>query len=85
MTAFCSHQVRDLTDGGRSPIAYSSQQQDARRLGALVRCAIGHTIAAFGSRIDRSLEPVAHGNSDPDSDASRFPQRPLILGDRWDF
>ena len=54
-------------------------------LGALVRRAISRTSDAFGSRADWSLEPAAHGNRDPDSDAARFPQRPLILGDKWDF
>ena len=54
-------------------------------LGALVRRAISGASDAVGSRADRSLEPATHGNRDPDSDAARFPQRPLILGDKWDF
>ncbi len=87
MTAFCSRQDRlhELTDAGRSPIVSSSRQEDARRLGALVRRAIGRTIAAFRSHADWSLEPAAHANRDPDGDAAKFPQRPLILGDKWDF
>jgi hypothetical protein len=54
-------------------------------LGALLRRAISRTSDAFGSRADRSLGPVAQENRDPDSDAAKFPQRPLILGDKWDF
>jgi hypothetical protein len=33
------------------------------------------------SRHDRSLQR----NSEPNQDAAKFPQRPLILGDKWDF
>jgi hypothetical protein len=54
-------------------------------LGALVRRAISGTSEAFSSCADWSLEPAPDGNRDPDSDAARFPQRPLILGDKWDF
>jgi hypothetical protein len=54
-------------------------------LGALVRRAISRTRDAFVSRADWSLEPAAQGNRDPDSNAAKFPQRPLILGDKWDF
>jgi hypothetical protein len=51
----------------------------------LVRRAVSRTGDAFGSRADWSLEPAAQGSRDPDSDAAKFPQRPLILGDKWDF
>jgi hypothetical protein len=34
---------------------------------------------------DWFLEPAAHRSRDPDSDAAKFPQRPMILGDKWDF
>jgi hypothetical protein len=54
-------------------------------LGALLRRAVSRSSDAFGSRADWSLEPVAHENRDPDSDAAKFPQRRLILGDKWDF
>lgn len=79
MTALCSHQDRlhEPAGGGRVPIA--------SWLGALLRRAISRTSDAFGSRADWSLEPAAQENRDPDSDAARFPQRPLILGDKWDF
>ncbi len=79
MTALCSHQDRlhEPAGVGRSPIASG--------LGALVRRAISRTSDAFGSRADWSSEPAARGNRDSDSDAARFPQRPLILGDKWDF
>jgi hypothetical protein len=85
MTAFCSHRLDELAGVSRSPAATSSRQEYAKRLGALVRDAIGRTIAAFGSRTDWSFEPAAHGNRDPDGNAAKFPQRPLILGDKWDF
>jgi hypothetical protein len=79
MTALCSHQDRfhEPAGVGRAPMA--------AWLGALVRRAISGASDAVGSRADRSLEPATHGNRDPDSDAARFPQRPLILGDKWDF
>jgi hypothetical protein len=87
MTVFRSHQDRlhELAGVSRSPSAYSPRQTYAKRLGALVRDAIDRAIAAFGSRAEWSLQPVAHRNHDPDSDAAKFPQRPLILGDKWDF
>jgi hypothetical protein len=87
MTVFCSHQDRlhELAGVSRAPAAASSRHEYAKRLGVLVRDAIDRAIAAFGSRAEWSLQPVAHRNHDPDSDAAKFPQRPLILGDKWDF
>jgi hypothetical protein len=85
MTAFCPHQDRlqGPAGDGRSPIASSSRQM--KRLRALVRHAVDRAIDAFGSRADSSLEPAARGNRDRVSDTARFPQRPLMLGDKWDF
>jgi hypothetical protein len=87
MTVFYSHQDRlhELAGISRPPVATSSRQAYAKRLGVLLRDAIDRAIAAFGSRAEWSLQPVAHRNHDPDSDAAKFPQRPLILGDKWDF
>jgi hypothetical protein len=87
MTAFCSHQDRlhELAGASRSPLAPSSRQTSAKRLGALVRDAIDRVIAAAGSRTDWSLEPTTYRSRDPDSDAAKFPQRPMILDDKWDF
>jgi hypothetical protein len=87
MTVFCSHQDRlhELAGVSRSPTAYSPRQASAKRLGARLRDAIDRAIAVFGSRADWSLQPAAYRNHDLDSDAARFPQRPLILGDKWDF
>ena len=81
MTAFCSHQDRrhEPAGVGRSAIASSS------RLGARWRQAINRAIAAFGSRDDWSLAPAARASRELDSNAAKFPQRPLILGDKWDF
>jgi hypothetical protein len=79
MTALCSHQDTIHEPAGVGRVAMASW------LGALLRWAVSRTSDAFGSRADRSLGPVAHENRDPDSDAARFPQRPLILGDKWDF
>ena len=86
MTVFCSHQdrLRELAGVSRSPSAYSPRQTYARRLRALLRDAID-AIAAFGSRADWSLQAAAQRYHEPASDAARFPQRPLILGDKWDF
>jgi hypothetical protein len=38
-----------------------------------------------GARDHRSLESPAYRNRNPDRDATKFPQRPLVLGDKWDF
>jgi hypothetical protein len=38
-----------------------------------------------GSCDDWSLQPNAYASHDLDKDAAKFPQRPLILGDKWDF
>ena len=51
----------------------------------MLRRTINRTLAALNSRTDWSLEPAGHGNRDLDSNAAKFPQRPLILGDKWDF
>ncbi len=85
MTAFCSHQDRlhELAGVTRSPLAASSRP--IKRLGAQVRRAIGRLIAAFSSRDNLFFERAAYQSPDPDSDAAKFPQRPLILGDKWDF
>jgi hypothetical protein len=85
MAAFCSHRDRlhELAGVGRSAIA--SWLRQINRLRAQWRRAINLTMAAFGSRDDWSLEPAAHGIRGPDSDTAKFPQRPLILGDKWDF
>ena len=79
MTALCSHQDRFHEPAGVSRAPMASW------LGALVRRAISGASDAFSSRADWSLEPAPHWNRDLDSDAARFPQRPLILGDKWDF
>jgi hypothetical protein len=39
----------------------------------------------IGSRDDCFFQPHAHETHDPNKDAAKFPQRPLILGDKWDF
>ena len=87
MTAFCPHQDRlhEPTGGGRSPIVFPSRREDTSRPGAHLRRVLDRTLAAFGSRDDGSLQPAAQGNRDPDNLAAEFPQRPLILGDKWDF
>ena len=84
MTAFYSHQDRlhGPAGVGRSPIASTSRRM--KRLRALVRQAVDRTIDAFGPRAD-SLEPAARGNRVPDGNTARFPQQPMILGDKWDF
>lgn len=95
MTAFCSHQdrVHELAGVSRSLGMCSSRQIYANWLSALVRGAIVRTSAGLrivqraiaGASDDWSFEPTAYRNRDPDSDMARFPQRPLILGDKWDF
>jgi hypothetical protein len=37
-----------------------------------------------GASHDRSLQSTAYRSS-PNRDATKFPQRPLVLGDKWDF
>jgi hypothetical protein len=77
--------LHELVGAGRPPIASSSRRINPRRPGVLVRDTVGRSIAAFSSRTDRSLEPAAQGSYDPDGHAAKFLQRPLILGDKWDF
>jgi hypothetical protein len=79
MTALCSHQDRFHEPAAVSRVPVASW------LGMLVRRVIGRTGDAFGSRADGSLQPATHGNLVPVSDAASFPQRPLILDDKWDF
>jgi len=83
MAAFCSHQDRlhELAGAGRSPIAPSIRQSVRAQLLRF----IGRTIAAFSGRDDLFLEPTSYRNRDPERDAEKFPQRPMILGDKWDF
>ena len=38
-----------------------------------------------GLRDDQSFQPRGHESYDADTDGAKFPQRPLILGDKWDF
>jgi hypothetical protein len=38
-----------------------------------------------GSRDERSFQPHGDESYDADNDGAKFPQRPLILGDKWDF
>ena len=38
-----------------------------------------------GARDDGSVERRLHDVSGPDHDAAEFAQRPLLLGDKWDF
>jgi hypothetical protein len=87
MTAFCSHHDRlhELAGASRSLLAPSSRRTYAKRLSALVRDAIDRVSAAAGSRADWSLEPTSYRSRDPERDAAKFPQRPMILGDKWDF
>jgi hypothetical protein len=87
MTAFCSHhdKLHQLAGVSRPPIVPSLRRIYAKRLRALLRVAISRTSAAFISRDVRSLEPAMYGNWDSDNDAAKFPQRPLILSDKWDF
>jgi hypothetical protein len=72
MTAFCPHQDR-------------LHELAARRPGAQLRRVIDRILASLASRDDWSLEPAAPANRALDSHAARFPQRPLILSDKWDF
>jgi len=70
--------------GRRRPIPDRVYVTADERLRALVRQAVDRTIDAFGPRAD-SLEPAARGNRVPDGNTARFPQQPMILGDKWDF
>jgi hypothetical protein len=66
------------------------------RLRGLVRPALGRIIAAFRivhqaivtaklRRLRRELTFRVGPRVDPDEDGAKFPQQPLILGDKWDF
>ena len=85
MTVFYSHQARLREPAGVGRSAIASWLRQTKRLGSQLGRAINLTITAFGSRDDWSLEPAAHGIRGLGSDAAKFPQCPLILGDKWDF
>ena len=59
----------------------------SRRLGAALRTFHRGIIRARLRRIRREMlfRPDYDEMFPPEQDASRFPQRPMILGDKWDF
>jgi hypothetical protein len=92
MTVFYSHRDprHGLAGASRSRIA-SPWQALARRMGAFARRATGRTGAALKilhraivtaktRRLEREL--TFHAGS---HDAAKFPQLPLILGEKWDL
>jgi hypothetical protein len=85
MTAFCSHQDRLQEQAGIGRFLIASSLRQMTRLRGQFGRFIDRSLAALGSRDDWSLEPVAHGHCDVNRNAAKFPQRPLILGDKWDF
>jgi hypothetical protein len=68
-----------------------------RRAGAALKIMHHAAIAARMRRVERELmfqngsydrwfyQPDAPQNQTSDKDAVKFPQRPLLLGDKWDF
>ena len=59
------------------------------RIGAVAGVIHRTIVAAKLLRVQRELRlrDIAHGGWPPErnNDAAKFPQRPMILGDKWDF
>jgi hypothetical protein len=58
-----------------------------RRIGATLRLLHRAIVSAKLRRLQNELM-FRHDYSDmlpPEQDATKFPQRPLVLGDKWDF
>jgi hypothetical protein len=85
VTVFCSHQDRLQEQAGVGRFLIASSSRQMKRLRARFGRAIDRAIAVLGSPDDWSLEPVTHGDCGQHRNAAKFPQRPLILGDKWDF
>jgi hypothetical protein len=49
------------------------------------RAALRALMMHAGSRYEVSLRPDVSESHDQYKDAAKFPQRPLIIGDKWDF
>lgn len=98
MTIFFSHhdRLRDRTGVSRFSIGFSGRQIAATRLRVLAGRVISQTraacriihraiVTAKTRRLQRERIFNTHESRDPDSDAAKGPQQPLILSDKWDF
>lgn len=85
MTVFYSRH-NSLHDPGAGKSTITSwlrglARRAASRAGAALAIVHRAVVPAKTRRLQREL--MFH--ADPENDAARFPQRPLILDDRWDF
>jgi hypothetical protein len=96
MIIFYSHQDGlGAPNHGEFPIASSRRllRLFVRRFVNRFRAGLGIVhqaiVAAKLRRLRQELALRAddhrHGRDDPEKDIVKFPQRPLILGDKWDF
>jgi hypothetical protein len=77
MTVFSHHdRLHDLAGPSRSPIT--------RRLRALARRAMSRTIAVLGI-LHRAIITAKTRRLEREQMFHEIPQRPLHLGDKWDF
>jgi hypothetical protein len=92
MTLFYSHQDR-FRDASGASLLRALALGIAGRTAAAFRFIHRAIVNAKMHRMQRELmfrdrwpvEPDARAGRNPDSDAAKFPQAPLILGDKWDF
>lgn len=74
----------------RRGLAGDSRSMLARALWLLCRACLLMHRAIVEAKLRRLQNEIAFENKGPDApsrmhDAKRYPQRPLILGDKWDF
>ncbi|HWZ38111.1 MAG TPA: hypothetical protein VNY08_07420 [Bradyrhizobium sp.] len=80
------HQHHDETGGFARQNIFRIEKA-ARRIGAAFRTFHRAIVRAKLRRLrtELLLRPDYNEMFSPEQDASKFPQRPLILGDKWDF
>jgi hypothetical protein len=92
MTLFYSHRDR-FRDASGASLLRALAQRIVGRTGAAFRFMHRGIVNAKMRRMQRELmfrdrvpvELDAPAGRNPDGDAAKFPQAPLILGDKWDF
>ncbi len=87
MTIFHSHHdgVRYLVGGNRFPVARSWLRLLVRRAvkRTIAVCKIVHRAVVLAKM--RRFQPERMFHAGLEKDAAKFPQRPLILDEKWDF
>jgi hypothetical protein len=85
MTLFHIHRGEPL--GSRGPRSGSrfSVARATRKFAAALRTMHRAIVAAKLRRLRNELMLHRSAHEHPEFDSAKFPQRPMILGDKWDF